>query len=62
MRLKTKKSAAKKRIARKTNATVSENVGNYEKHPFFIKKLTAAKALLAEVGLPVQLTKKNANA
>jgi hypothetical protein len=32
-------------------------VGNYEKHPFFIKKANEAKALLKKVGLPKKLTK-----
>lgn len=38
--------------------TVSPSVGNYEKHPFFVKKATAAKALLLEVGLPKELSSK----
>ena len=42
----------------KPTTTVSKSVGNYEKHPFFVKKATAAKALLLEVGLPKQLTTK----
>jgi len=43
----------------KKSAIVSENVGNYEKHPFFIKKGAAAKALLLKVGLPKHLAKKS---
>ena len=27
-------------------------VGNYEKHPFFVKKNNEAKEMLAKVGLP----------
>jgi hypothetical protein len=42
----------KTRQAKKTKATVDPNVGSYEKHPFFVKKANAAKALLKEVGLP----------
>lgn len=45
----------KKKIREKTNAIVSSEVGNYEKHPFFVKKAEAAKALLEKVGLPKQL-------
>ena len=45
--------------APKKSAIVSNGVGNYEKHPFFIKKATAAKALLLKVGLPRQLAKKS---
>jgi hypothetical protein len=53
-----------KNISRKVTHTEkispveSDSVGNYEKHPFFIKKAVAAKALLLKVGLPKQLTKK----
>ena len=53
------KNISKKEISTKeNNAFVSDNVGNYEKHPFFIKKAVAAKFLLLKVGLPKQLTKK----
>ena len=45
---------------------VSEEVGNYEKHPFFIKKTAAAAAFLEKAGLPESstgkaITKKTAN-
>ena len=62
MSLKTKKVAAKKKTSEKKGAIISDNVGNYEKHPFFIRKVAAAKALLQEVGLPKQLTRKKAHA
>ena len=42
---------------KKAFAVVDNEVGNYEKHPFFIKKANAAKALLKAVGLPKQLAK-----
>ena len=58
MRLKGKNISKKERSSKKSSAIVSDSVGNYEKHPFFIKKATAAKALLLQVGLPKQLTKK----
>jgi hypothetical protein len=35
-----------------TYAIVTEEVGNYEKHPFFIKKANKAKETLKRVGLP----------
>ena len=35
---------------------VSDDVGNYEKHPFFVKKANAAKAFLKKVGLPKDFT------
>ena len=41
--------------------TVSPTVGDYEKHPFFVKKAEEAKALLQKVGLPEQLTAKVTN-
>jgi hypothetical protein len=50
----------KQKTSKKKDAIVCESVGNYEKHPFFIKKAVAANALLSEVGLPKQLiTKKS---
>lgn len=42
----------------KSNVVVSNSVGNYEKHPFFIKKAASAKQLLLKVGLPKELNKK----
>ena len=42
---------------KKTFAVVDTKVGNYEKHPFFVKKANAIKALLKEVGLPKPLAK-----
>lgn len=45
-------------VEQKPTTTVSKSVGNYEKHPFFIKKAATAKALLSEAGLPKQLTGK----
>ena len=37
--------------------TVSNKVGNYEKHPFFVKKANDAKELLERVGAPKFITK-----
>lgn len=42
---------------KKAFAVIDSKVGNYEKHPFFIKKANAANALLKAVGLPKQLAK-----
>ena len=42
---------------KKTLGTVNSKVGNYEKHPFFVKKANEAKALLKAVGLPKKLAK-----
>jgi hypothetical protein len=50
---KNKKTASKK----KTLAVVDPKVGNYEKHPFFVKKANEAKALLKAVGLPKKMVK-----
>ncbi len=41
-----------------SNGVVDNTVGNYEKHPFFVKKANEMKALIKEVGLPKELTKK----
>lgn len=62
MSLKAKKASIKEQASKKSGAVVGKSVGNYEKHPFFIKKVAAAKALLLEVGLPKQLSKKSAHA
>lgn len=43
---------------KKISATVDNSVGNYEKHPFFVKKAKAAKAILDEAGLPKKSSKK----
>lgn len=50
---KNKKTNTKK----KPFAIVDPKVGNYEKHPFFIKKANEAKALIKAVGLPGKLAK-----
>ena len=42
---------------KKTYAIVDAKVGNYEKHPFFVKKANEAKTLLKAVGLPKKLAK-----
>ena len=58
MSLNPKKKPAKKVAKKGTGDIVSDAVGNYEKHPFFVKKATTAKAFLSKVGLPKQLAKK----
>jgi len=45
-------------IEGKKSAIVSDKVGNYEKHPFFVKKKETAKAFLKKNGLPTALVKK----
>lgn len=53
------KNISTKQVTKKTiNVIVTDAVGSYEKHPFFIKKAAAAKALLLKVGLPKELSKK----
>jgi len=49
---KNKKGSKKKMIA-----VVDPKVGNYEKHPFFVKKANEAKNLLKSVGLPKKTAK-----
>ena len=51
-----KKVSAKKPVIR---ANVSNEVGNYEKHPFFVKKTNDAKEFLQMVGLPTPLVRKS---
>ena len=51
--VKNKKNTSEK----KALALVDPGVGNYEKHPFFIKKANEAKALLKAVGLPKKTAK-----
>lgn len=50
---KSKKTGDKKKFL----GVVDSKVGNYEKHPFFVKKANEAKALLNSVGLPKKLAK-----
>jgi hypothetical protein len=50
---KNKKTSHKK----KPLGIVDTKVGNYEKHPFFVKKANEAKALLKAVGLPKKLAR-----
>lgn len=50
---KNKSNSKKKRVF----AEIDPKVGNYEKHPFFIRKANEAKALLKAVGLPKKLSK-----
>lgn len=48
----------KKTVNKKiTHTMVGPKVGNYEKHPFFIKKANEAKALIKVVGLPKKMVK-----
>jgi Uncharacterized protein conserved in bacteria (DUF2188) len=44
---------------RKKISVVSEEVGNYEKHPFFVKKTITAAAFLKNAGLPPVNDKKS---
>jgi len=46
------KNSEKQKSTEAATVVVSESVGNYEKHPFFIKKAKAAKELLQQTGLP----------
>jgi hypothetical protein len=42
----------KKPVLKKFLGVIDPNVGNYEKHPFFVKKANEAKAILKALGLP----------
>jgi hypothetical protein len=58
MALKDKNYSGIATLAEKGNVVVSEEVGNYEKHPFFVKKAKNAKNLLEKVGLPKMVKRK----
>jgi hypothetical protein len=53
-----KKSKADNQQVRSKAAIISDSVGNYEKHPFFVRRRNEAKAFLKKVGLPAELTVK----
>jgi hypothetical protein len=44
-------------VRKKTIGVIDPQVGNYEKHPFFVKKANEAKALLKVAGLPKKQVK-----
>jgi hypothetical protein len=46
-----------KKKHRSISAIVDPKVGNYAKHPFFVKKANEAKALLKAAGLPKKTAK-----
>ncbi len=50
---------ASKAKKHKHSAKIGDTVGNYEKHPYFVKKAEEAKAFLKATGLPKELTKKH---
>jgi hypothetical protein len=52
------KKGKKTRVSKKIFGVIDPNVGNYEKHPFFVKKANEARAILKEVGLPKESKKK----
>ena len=54
---KTKAIKAAKALATKYGGVIDSNVGNYEKHPFFVKKANEARELIKKVGLPKELIK-----
>ena len=51
------KKESKNRKTKKIFAVVNPDVGNYEKHPFFVKKANEAKSLINAVGLPDKAAK-----
>lgn len=46
------KRTSKRSSSKIGSITVSDKVGNYEKHPFFIKKANEVKEFLKKAGLP----------
>lgn len=51
------KKIRKKNLKSKIIGIIDPEEGNYEKHPFFVKKAREAKALLDAVGLPKKSAK-----
>ena len=47
----------KKTPNKKLLGVIDPKVGNYEKHPFFVKKANEAKALIKKVGMPKKFGK-----
>ena len=39
-------------VSKKTSGVIDPAVGNYEKHPYFVKKANEAKHFLKTAGLP----------
>ena len=58
MDMKVKNTRPKSSIQNQVKLELSDAVGSYEKHPFFIKKTLSAKSLINDAGLPKQLSKK----
>jgi hypothetical protein len=56
--MKAKKKTNKKKLNMIGGAIISDKVGNYENHPFFVKKAEEAKAFLDKAGIPKELLKK----
>jgi hypothetical protein len=50
--------AKKYKHSTKLGAIVSDTVGNYEHHPFFVRKAEEARAFLQRAGLPGQMKEK----
>ncbi|GGB23074.1 hypothetical protein [Puia dinghuensis] len=42
----------------KTNAIISDRVGNYQNHPFFVKMAERAKAFIEAHGLPKEIEER----
>jgi len=48
----------KKTSSKKIRAIIDSSVGNYEKHPFFVRKANEMKELIEKAGLPKELYEK----
>jgi len=49
----------KKTTRKKIYGIIDPTVGNYEKHPYFVKKANEVKALIEKVGLPEEYYAQN---
>lgn len=55
-----KRKPSKRSSIAKTGAIISDRVGNYRNHPFFVKKAEKARAFIEAHGLPKELEQKKA--
>jgi hypothetical protein len=53
-----KRKHSKKSAIAKTSAIISDQVGNYQQHPFFVRKAEKAKAFVEAHGIPKEFEQK----
>ena len=53
-----KRKQSKRSAIAKTSAIISDRVGNYQQHPFFVRKAEKAKAFVEANGMPKEFERK----